>query len=287
MPVEQATYLLAGSAAAPAQQRVRADFLCPAFCQSEVARGFTLIEMAVVLVVVSLVLGSLLVPLATQVEQRRIESTEQTLEQARDALLAFAAARGRLPCPADATGGQEKVTPGTGACASNPGFLPAATLGLSPLDAEGYARDGWGIQQNRVRYGLRSATINSVSDVFTRTGGIRTAGMPAINAFADSNGLLFVCNTGTGASASGCTNAQSTLTSEAVAVVWSVGPNGATGGASADELENPNPNGGGNVDRVFVSRPRGSVSGAEFDDQMVWITPPLLFQRMIAAGQLP
>ena len=249
--------------------------------------GFTLVEMAVVLVVVSLVLGSLLVPLASQVEQRRIEGTEQTLEQARDAVLAFAAVRGRLPCPADATGGQEKVTMATGACASNPGFLPAVTLGLSPVDAEGYARDGWGLQQNRVRYAVRSATVNGVSDVFTKTGGIKTAGMPNINAFSDANGLLYVCNTAGGASASGCANAQSTLTSEGVAVIWSVGANAATGGVSADELENPNPNSAGNLDRVFVSRPAGSVAGAEFDDQMVWITPPILFQRMIAAGQLP
>lgn len=251
------------------------------------ARGFTLIEMAVVLVVVSLLLGSLLVPLASQVEQRRIESTEQILDQARAALLAFAAARGRLPCPADATGGQEKVTMATGACASNPGFLPAATLGLSPLDAAGYALDGWGMEQNRIRYAVRSATINSVSEVFTKTGGIRNAGMPAISAFAEANGLLFVCSAGSGVSAAGCGASAFTLTSEAVAVIWAVGPNAATGGVSADELENPNPNGAGGVDRIYVSRPRGAGAGPEFDDQMVWITPPLLFQRMIAAGQLP
>lgn len=243
--------------------------------------------MAVVLVVVSLVLGSLLVPLASQVEQRRIGSTEQILEQARDALLAFAAARGRLPCPADASGGQEKITLGTGACSYNPGFLPAATLGLSPLDGEGFARDGWGLEQNRIRYAVRSATINTVSDVFTRTSGIKSAGMPAISTFADANGLLYVCNAGTGVSATGCGGSAFALTGEAVAVVWAVGPNAATGGVSVDEAENPNPNGGGGIDRIFVSRPRGSGTGPEFDDQMVWITPPLLFQRMIAAGQLP
>jgi prepilin-type N-terminal cleavage/methylation domain-containing protein len=259
------------------------------------ARGFTLIEMAVVLVVVSLVLGSLLVPLASQVEQRKIEATEQILDQARDAVLAFAAVRGRLPCPAGSAGGQEAFTTSAavGDCASFWGFLPAATLGLSPLDGNGYARDGWGgevrdvsnFDQNRIRYAVRNANVGSQNFVFTKTGGIKAAGMAAISAFADTNGLLYVCNAGGGGGGSSC-GSTFTLTSEAVAVIWASGPNAATGGVSVDEAENPNPN-GGSADRVFVSRPRGAGAGPEFDDQMVWITPPLLFQRMIAAGQLP
>ncbi len=260
------------------------------------ARGFTLIEMAVVLVVVSLVLGSLLVPLAGQVEQRKIESTEQALEQARDALLAFAATRGRLPCPAGTTGGREVFTTSAavGDCASFWGFLPAATLGLSPLDAEGYARDGWGgevrdasnFDQNRIRYAVRSANVGGQNFAFTKIGGIRAAGMAAISAFADTNELLFVCNAGGGGGGGSSCGSAFKLTGEAVAVIWAAGPNAATGGVSVDEAENPNPN-GGSADRVFVSRPRGAGAGPEFDDLMVWITPPILFQRMIAAGQLP
>lgn len=262
------------------------------------ARGFTLIEMAVVLVVVSLVLGSLLVPLAGQVEQRKIERTEQTLEEARDALLAFAATRGRLPCPAGTAGGREAFTPlgspTDGNCANFWGFLPAATLGLNPLDADGYARDGWGgevrdasnFDQNRIRYAVRSANIGSQNFVFTKIGGMRAAGMTAISTFAEMNELLFVCNAGGGGGSGSSCGSAFKLTGEAVAVIWAAGPNAATGGVSADEAENPNPN-GGSADRVFVSRPRGAGTGPEFDDLMVWITPPILFQRMIAAGQLP
>lgn len=259
-------------------------------------RGFTLIEMAVVLVVVSLVLGSLLVPLASQVEQRKIRGTEQTLEQARDAVLAFAAVRGRLPCPAGTAHGQEAFITGptVGDCANFWGFLPAATLGLSPLDASGYARDGWGgevrdagnIDQNRIRYAVRNATVGGQNFVFTKTGGIKAAGMAAISTFADANGLLHICNAGGGGGGGSSCGTALTLTSEAVAVIWASGPNAATGGVSVDEAENPNPK-GGSADRVFVSRPWGAGAGPEFDDQMVWITPPLLFQRMIAAGQLP
>jgi type II secretory pathway pseudopilin PulG len=243
--------------------------------------------MAVVLVVVALVLGSLLVPLTSQVEQRRIDGTSQTLEQAREALLAFAAARGRLPCPAGTTNGQEVLTTNAtiGDCATFWGFLPAATLGLSPLDADGYARDGWGLDQNRIRYAVRNATVGGQNYVFTKTGGIRTAGMPAFN----GSQFLYVCNSGTGVNANTDCGSAFSLTTEAVAVIWSVGPNAALpgiGGASPDEAENPNPN-GGSADRIFVSRPRATGTSMEYDDQMVWITPPILFQRMIAAGQLP
>lgn len=261
-------------------------------CQSRLpqilgpASGFTLIEMAVVLVVVALVLGSLLVPLASQVEQRRIDGTAQTLEQARDALLAFAAARGRLPCPAGNANGQETLitNAATGDCSSFWGYLPALTLGLSPLDSNGYARDGWGLDQNRIRYAVRNATVGGQSYALTKSGGIRTAGMPAFNGMQ----FLYVCNSGTGVTPGADCGSALTLTSEAVAVVWAVGPNAAlpAGGAGVDEAENPNPN-GGSADRIFVSRPRATGTANEFDDQMVWITPPILFQRMIAAGQLP
>jgi len=246
--------------------------------------GFTLIEMAVVLVVVALVLGSLLVPLASQVEQRRIDATTQTLEQARDAVLAFATARGRLPCPAGTVNGQEVLTTNaaTGDCATFWGLLPAATLGISPLDAEGFVRDGWGLDQNRIRYAVRNATVGGQNYVFTKTGGIKAAGMPAFN----GSQFLYVCNSGTGVNSNTDCGSAFSLTTEAVVVIWSVGPNAVTGSASADEAENPNPN-GGSADRIFVSRPRGTGTGAEYDDQMVWITPPILFQRMIAAGQLP
>ena len=63
-------------------------------------RGFTLIEIAVTLFIVTLLIGSILVPLQTQVEIRKIEETQRLLEQAREALLGYAASRGYLPCPA-------------------------------------------------------------------------------------------------------------------------------------------------------------------------------------------
>lgn len=121
-------------------------------------RGFTLIEMAIVLVIITILIGGLAVPLSAQIQARRITETKQTLQEARDALQGFAmmtaAASGPngtayLPCP-DITGdGIEDRTgtdcsPGSSPSSNNVsyGWFPWATLGTAPHDA-------WG---NRLRY---------------------------------------------------------------------------------------------------------------------------------------
>ena len=65
------------------------------------SRGFTLAELAVAMVIVALLLASALWPLSTQMEMRAISETQRTMEEIRDAIIGFALATGRLPCPAD------------------------------------------------------------------------------------------------------------------------------------------------------------------------------------------
>jgi len=50
------------------------------------ARGFTLIELAIVLVIVTILIGGLAVPLSAQIQARRIAETKKTLEEAREAI---------------------------------------------------------------------------------------------------------------------------------------------------------------------------------------------------------
>lgn len=252
------------------------------------ARGFTLIELAVAIFVLMLLLGSLIVPLTTQVEQRKVSDTRKTLEDAREALLGFAAANGRLPCPASATSnGNESFAAGGSAANGNcsnffDGFLPAAALGLAPTDALGYAVDGWGLVQNRVRYAVSNQTVNGVANAMTRSGGMSAAGLANLAGAQ----FLYVCASGVGVNPGANCGSAVALTSNAVAVIYSVGANAATGGTSAHEAENPNPN-GGSADRIFVSRDWSTVAGAEFDDLVTWIGTSPLFNRLIAAGQLP
>src|SRR5688500_14876489 len=65
--------------------------------------GFTLLEHAVSLSVIALLLGSIMVPLQTQIENRKIDETKRMLDVAQELLLGFAAAHGYFPCPATAT----------------------------------------------------------------------------------------------------------------------------------------------------------------------------------------
>lgn len=246
------------------------------------AAGFTILEHAVSLSVIALVLGSVLVPLQTQIETRKIDETRRMLDLATEMLLGYAAANGYFPCPADAaSNGQEPIGTNhvTGSCAQSHGFLPAALLGFRPTDAQGYAVDAWEGNAQRIRYAVSNQTVGGVPNPFTRTNGLRSAPLASLGAAP----LFHICQSGNGAAAGDC-GAAVTLASNAVAVVWSVGANGATGGVSVHEAQNPNPN-GGSADRVFVSRGLSKVAGHEFDDLVAWIPVTTLTSRLIAAGQ--
>ena len=157
-------------------------------------------------------------------------------------LLGYAAANGYFPCPADsASNGQEAVATNhnTGACPVWQGFLPAAVLGLTSTDAQGYAIDAWGVPANRIRYAVSNHTIAGTTDPFTR-----------------------MCGSAAGVVSGTSCGTAPTLVSTTPVVVWSVGSNATSGGVSADEAQNPNPN-GGSEDRIFVSRVRNEVAGYE------------------------
>ena len=240
------------------------------------ARGFTLTELAIVVVIVGFLIGGLLVPLATQMDVRRVAETQRTLELARDALLGYAVANGRLPCPAaPATTGAESPA-GGGACTNSyDGFLPAVTLGITPTDALGYAIDAWG---NRIRYAVPNITVGTTVNPFTTANGVRAALMGSFVA----NKLIYVCASASVVSAIDCGTA--TTLGNTPALMYSLGKNAKTAGNDADEAANLN------ADVVFVahdSTPAGSVPAGEFDDIVVYLSLNQLFNRMVAGGALP
>lgn len=250
-------------------------------------------ELTVVLVIVALLLGGLLMPLSAQRDGEAIRGTEKYLVDIRDALLGFALANGRLPCPASSSslGRESFCTSASGACVattpditpavlahgvcSNPydGFVPGVTLGLSTIDDQGYALDGWlAGTSSRIHYAVTTAN----SSAFTQTAGMRTTTITTL--IPD----LKVCNAGANVTTPTCA-ANTFLASDAVAVIYSLGKNGATGGTSTDESQNPNPNTGVAADPVFVK----ATPSADFDDLIIWLSKNTLYNRMIAAGQLP
>jgi prepilin-type N-terminal cleavage/methylation domain-containing protein len=219
------------------------------------SRGFTLVELAISLAVIALLLGMMVVPLNTQVDQQRINDTRRQLSVITEALIGFAVANGRLPCPASATLADTAAGAGVeiaNCSAGADGVIPWTTLGVNETDA-------WG---RRFTYRVSPAFADSP-----------TGGMQATFTLTDA-GTLRV------------TNGSVDIASNMVAVVVSHGKNGAgayqTNGSqlsvgTGDELENSD------GDNTFVSR----SNAPDFDDLVAWLSPALLKTRMVASNRLP
>lgn len=230
--------------------------------------GFTLTELAIVLVVVSLLIGGMLMPLSAQQDIRNTSDTTRQLAEIREALLGFAVVNRYFPCPAvSATDGREDRT-GT-ACTSTKrkGLLPWVTLGVQP-------NDGWG---HVFMYSVTPAfsdsatpfTLTSARDITIQT---RDSGGSIVN----------------------LTNAN-----DIPVVVHSTGKNGYWSWSSDSAVQNPDSStangdedtnaGSAATGKTFVSRtPTGAESSTgEFDDLVTWISPNILYNRMISASKLP
>jgi prepilin-type N-terminal cleavage/methylation domain-containing protein len=269
------------------------------YVSARIACGFSLVEMAVVLAILGLLLGTAMYTLSAQSEQRAREETQTTLERAREALLGYAIANGRLPCPASgATTGVEADSPiGSGACTNAyNGFLPAVTLGFQPVDSQGFAVDAW---QNRIRYAV-AQTVNSCVGTsstphFTNKANLKQNGM---SCQPGSNDLL-ICKSSVSTPApvpGSCGPATNVVTNSStsgtvVAVVFSTGKNYAFAPSAAAATAAGNTDEAANLDNnsVFISHtpaPQGAAGG-EYDDMMVWISVGTFYGRLATAGVLP
>jgi prepilin-type N-terminal cleavage/methylation domain-containing protein len=250
-------------------------------------QGFSLLELAIVLLIVGLLLGGLIMPLGSRMDQQRIESTRQQLEQVREALIGYALANDALPCPATpASSGLASAT-ATG-CTRQHGFVPAATLGLpGSRNADQLLLDAWG---NPLRYSVSNSDADGDGNWdFVRPGEMRDVTL------ANLAPSLDVCSTAAGSSATACASSAASLTANAPAVLLSLGKDFATM-ASADELENVGANLGGGPsgnnyrvagDEVFVSHSISTATGSGFDDLVTWVAPTTLYGQMVGAGRLP
>ncbi len=91
--------------------------------------GFSLLEMTIVLLVLSLMLSGLISPLSARMLQSQLRQTNQQLQLALEALVGFAILQNRLPCPDTDNDGKENNT----AC-DQEGNLPWADLGVAGID---------------------------------------------------------------------------------------------------------------------------------------------------------
>lgn len=113
--------------------------------------GFSLVELSVALLALGLVLLGAVVYWQFQ-ERQRVGTAQMAAQlQARDALVGFAHAQHRLPCPATDANGVESCAAGTGL--RQVGYVPWQTLGLPRPEA------------GRLRYGVyREASATAAGD---------------------------------------------------------------------------------------------------------------------------
>lgn len=255
----------------------------------QLKRGFSLVEMAVVLAIVAMLLGGIIATLSTQEEARNAAETRRRLEAAADAVIGFAIANRRLPCPAAGATGTESLASGTtatgGPCTSPfGGLLPGTSVGFQPVDGQGFATDAWG---NRIRYAVANAitgcTGSSTTPHFTSVANLKANGVSC-----RPNDLV-ICGSSVGTlplnTPPTCNTAQAVTNQETVAfVLHSAGKNG-IGGAATGADETANTNG----DAIFIYREHGTLETTTgiYDDMLLWVPAGVVYSKLIAAGVLP
>lgn len=218
--------------------------------------GFSLIEIAIVLVIVGVLLGGIITPMASQHQQKKIKEAETQLEDIYRALLGFAILNDRLPCPATtASNGLAAPNGATTNCTQEHGFIPGNTLGFDALqNANSITTD----PGNPIRYSLTNFDSGAFSDQIT------------VN---QSSGDYTVCQ------ASSCA-ADEVITDNATAIICSLGKNGAQPINSQNQRENTD------ADIRFVRAEFSEAAGSEFDDICRWISPNVLALELSRVGKL-
>jgi prepilin-type N-terminal cleavage/methylation domain-containing protein len=218
-------------------------------------RGFTLIELAVVLVILTILAGGLLMPVATRIKNNQIQEARRYLGEVNEALIGFAIHHEKLPCPSsDEDGKSDNLSP-------REGFLPWQTIGVAPTDP-------WG---NTLRYRIGVDCV----DTFTAKLQTGTTGDINIKERDAADKSLKDLNT------------------QALVAAFSLGPNGkaAVPAANVDEQENATSTSNNVLVTRLLTDPSSGCSDTavgqplcEFDDQLLWIDANLLRGRLSSAG---
>jgi len=219
-------------------------------------KGFTLVEMAVVLVIVGLMLGGMMIPLSAQMDRQKAFETKKRMEEIKEALIGFAILHGRFPCPSTVVdpsnagfGVEDAVCPPATAPTQD-GYLPWKTLGVAETD-------GWGVTQASATGGMVGYWRYRVDRNYFGLFNLGTAFATDALKVQDSAG-----------------NSLTTTTERPVVIVISSGKDNALNGENADYED---------ASGVYQS----DVLAPAFDDFTMWISRPLLFNRLIASGRLP
>jgi type II secretory pathway pseudopilin PulG len=237
-------------------------------------------EMAVVLMILGTLMSGILVAVSQTTENNRRSAALLQLRQIEDALYGYAQANGRLPCPATAASAGKEAPVGGGICTAWHGFVPIATIGMyGSINADGLLMDPW---QNPYRYSVAQKSVSG-NRAFTSTAGMDLIYANSATELVAGTEMLRICD--------GSACAGTVIAETVPAVVLSMGADWATF-TSANEQENASGTtltNGSNSYSVTNTRTFVATGYAEdlFDDQLVWLSPYIMFNRMISAGKLP
>lgn len=226
--------------------------------QKPSAAGFTLIELAIVMVIFGLMLTGMLIPLQTQTEHRKLQQTREDLMEIKEALIGFAMMRGRLPCPsyaidpADPDFGVEHAACAT-VSAARDGYLPWKTLGVAEKDA-------WGRTQASASDGMSGYWRYRVDRNFVGT----AEKLITLNTDFSTDALEIKNSAGL---------SLTTSAEKPVAIIYSTGRN-LTADANNANYE------------IHHGIYQSDVPSTHFDDILLWISRPILMNRMVLAGKL-
>lgn len=223
--------------------------------------GFTLVELAIVLVIVGLLLGGMMISLSSQTDLRAAADERQQTADVLEALIGYAASRSGkpyLPCPDTDNDGVENRS--GNACTASEGGIPWVDLGIGRSDA-------W---NNRLRYRVSPAFSNSAGFILTSSGTLKVCTTQACASADVLGSTLPLVVTSHGKNGRGATNDSGNI-------------NQGPGASDIDELENLD----GDDNFVAHAPTQAGSPAGEFDDVVVWLSPNVLFNRMIAAGRLP
>jgi len=255
-------------------------------------RGFTLIEIAVVLLLIGLIMAAGVRYLNSQLTSAAYAVTDKHLQTVKDALITYLRKNRRLPCPSDPNAGDagsdptlsgnESRDPGSGpprTCSGGRyfGVVPYTELGLT----KDVALDGWG---NFISYGVSVQWTQAISSaVSDKTTNVPTQGFSA-GIFGD-----ITVNTPTGTIAK--PDVDPTKNTAAAVVLVSYGKNGlgaytvkATANADPDnvnEIENLERDADPNLKTFFKDEYSDT-----YDDVVMLLMPDDFTSQLVKEGSI-
>jgi prepilin-type N-terminal cleavage/methylation domain-containing protein len=232
-------------------------------------KGFTLIELAVVLVIIGILIGSFIGTLGSRIDNTRRIEAQEALDDIRITLYGYAMSQSpvRLPCPDIDNDGLEDVTAGQCNALTTHGNLPWATLGVERGDAWASTYSYW------------------VADEYSNLAGFNlTTNASNVGRIEDSTGGNLISNNVAAVIFSHGKNQYGSISVENDA--RPAVPANTAGSNYDDERENQDTDAAAPV--LFISRPVTDENAAiVFDDILVWISEYELKGRMVQAGVLP